>query len=454
MAKYYFPSLRQTEDWHIAYTVRKKSLPNLMRFQVELSADTDVRAFEKAYQCLVERHESLRTCFPIIRGQIMQRVDDYDPDRFGLIFLHCNDPEKLSKIQFEILSTFKNLRDNALSKGILLDMGGKKHFIFFIHHILSDYWSINILRREFDEFYSGFKDSCSFTVGSRNIQLGEYFGKRREVVEIHHQETMEYWFHKLSAKEWHVNYNCIYSKIYGKDPGAFRTKYFSGCEKLYQSHLLRRSAGQQYLVCMDSVMVERLDSFVTGSNVTKYAVLISCLMLTGFIMTGNDSVLIRSHFNNRNEAESECIVGNLLGTIYLYDRVDAGLTVVEFIRGCFQKLLESCDHIIYNSERLEALQVITRCFSHFNFIDRESRGGQEFEIHEPILQANNQVISPLFCAAIEFTNTIVFKWGYHLLFYNVEIIKKMSALYFRLLYKMTGNPDARVRMIIDENVNF
>ncbi|HSK78869.1 MAG TPA: amino acid adenylation domain-containing protein, partial [Thermoanaerobaculia bacterium] len=114
----------------------------------------DAGALERAFQALVDRHESLRTTFPAVGGEPCRQV------AAGLGFaLACEDAAGWSEERLRSRLAEEAWRPFDLGSGPLLrvtlltgDPAGPV-ILLVIHHIVADFWSLAILMRELPALY-------------------------------------------------------------------------------------------------------------------------------------------------------------------------------------------------------------------------------------------------------------------------------------------------------------
>ncbi|MFD3257254.1 amino acid adenylation domain-containing protein [Paenibacillus lentus] len=127
---------------------RSYNLPELLHLDGAIDADR----LEAVLQAIVERHETLRTTFHVIDGEIRQRVHDAIP--FRLIRMEADEAEADGVLQ----SLFRPFRlDTApLLRAALLTLGPERHVLFLdVHHIASDGMSAGILLSDLMTLYQG-----------------------------------------------------------------------------------------------------------------------------------------------------------------------------------------------------------------------------------------------------------------------------------------------------------
>ena len=124
----------------------------------ELVGQLDKDVFQRAFQLLAERHESLRTNFIAINGQPRQVITPPEAFEFTLQYHDLRTVANAAAmannfIDQEGLASF-NLESGPLFRVKLLHIEAQKYiFIFNIHHIISDAWSIGLFIEELLTIY-------------------------------------------------------------------------------------------------------------------------------------------------------------------------------------------------------------------------------------------------------------------------------------------------------------
>ncbi|MFT7032441.1 MAG: hypothetical protein ACJA2S_000941, partial [Cyclobacteriaceae bacterium] len=119
--------------------------------------DIDISLFEKALNQLLIRHEILRTIFVPIYGEPKQVICSLE--KFKMSFTDLSSASDI-RGEFVTIKAKEKYQDFDLSKAPLtkshlvkLDESRYK-FIFTVHHIISDAWSMRNIEREFFQLYS------------------------------------------------------------------------------------------------------------------------------------------------------------------------------------------------------------------------------------------------------------------------------------------------------------
>jgi amino acid adenylation domain-containing protein len=145
----------------------------------EMEGFLDIGAFEKAFQTLLERHESLRTSFVMIDGDIKQRIDDAKAVRFSLEYAESHDKEKALE---DVTKPF-DLSAGPLLRAKLVKLSERNYlFVFTMHHIISDGWSAEILVHEIIVLYEAYRNGLGNPLPPLRIQYKDYATWQRELV--------------------------------------------------------------------------------------------------------------------------------------------------------------------------------------------------------------------------------------------------------------------------------
>ncbi len=163
--------LSQFEEGNVAYNI-----PGVY----ELKGDINIDLFTEAFSVLIERHESLRTCF---RHNDQEEVRQYILPLEDLdITIHVDD---LTDVEDQDGSVTAIINDNYthcfdLSKAPLITSSFIKlasdHYVLMLnmHHIISDGWSMEVLSKEFLMIYNGLQRGEQMELPVLSIQYKDY----------------------------------------------------------------------------------------------------------------------------------------------------------------------------------------------------------------------------------------------------------------------------------------
>ncbi len=170
-AQYRLWVLSQFDAGNTAYNV-----PGAYIFEGAL----DPEALNGALLALIRRHESLRTVFAEnAAGEIRQFIREPEASGFSIAtgdLQHEQDQDNRVQalVQEAFISPF-NLEEGPLVRAGLYRLGAERWlFIYVMHHIISDGWSMDILIRELFIFYNARTEGKQAILPDLRIQLKDY----------------------------------------------------------------------------------------------------------------------------------------------------------------------------------------------------------------------------------------------------------------------------------------
>lgn len=202
--------LNQLETGNSEYNI---STSYNMPAALKLTGPLNVNALRKAFQMLVERHESLRTSFLIDDGratQVIREPSDWFMDVRDLRHLDVEEREaeviRLAEDEatrsFDlVLGPLHKSRRIRLMRTRLLHTQENEHVLLLTkHHIISDGWSLGILIDEMAELYRSVVNGEAPNLPELNIQYADYAAWQRKWMEgpvFEHQ--LNYWRENLRS---------------------------------------------------------------------------------------------------------------------------------------------------------------------------------------------------------------------------------------------------------------
>ncbi|MCT2410079.1 condensation domain-containing protein, partial [Chryseobacterium antibioticum] len=176
------------------------NIPEVFR----ISGDLNINFLEKSYFSLLSRHEILRTIFrESAEGEVYQYIlSEVPDDSFQHLVL---DFEKEGNKVSEIISSESN-RIFDLSAGPLIrftvledQSGGGYIFCLVMHHIISDGWSMGILKKELFTLYDSFKEGCTEVLSPLSLQYKDYAYWEQSELENRVSLSKSYWQEQFSG---------------------------------------------------------------------------------------------------------------------------------------------------------------------------------------------------------------------------------------------------------------
>jgi hypothetical protein len=152
--------LNQFSESRIAYNV-----PSAYVFE----GIVDVGALENAFRALIARHESLRTTFVSVGGTPRQQVHPAQESPFALRYEDLRQladrHERARELAVAEAQRPFDLGKGPLLRATILHLEDTTYaFLFTLHHIISDGWSMEVLVREVTQLYMGYASGTARTL--------------------------------------------------------------------------------------------------------------------------------------------------------------------------------------------------------------------------------------------------------------------------------------------------
>ncbi|KAA6459460.1 amino acid adenylation domain-containing protein [Bacillus cereus] len=288
---------------------------------LEITGYLDKERFENTLKRLVERHDSLRTSFEIIEGNLVQRIH---PDVKMEILYEEGTVAQKEQIIHSFLQPF-NLKEAPLLRVKLVQFGSEEYLLLFdMHHIISDGVSMEIFVKEFGQLYQG------KVLPSLNFQYKDY-------------------------SDWQ---NSLFESGKLKDQKAYWTSQFSdGCPVLelptdYPRPKQKAYSGNRISYEFDSKLINQVRNITKKTDTTLYMVLLAAYNVLLHKYTGQDDIVVGSPIAGRSHADLEGIMGMFVNTLPMRNYPTKDKSFKEFLREVKNNTFEALSNQDYPFEEI------------------------------------------------------------------------------------------------------
>jgi amino acid adenylation domain-containing protein len=174
---------------------------------LRLDGELDIDALNRAFSALVARHETLRTSFPALGGDYVQKIASNSLPPIAAAKLSASSPrerrlEAQARIACEARRPF-DLEHGPVLRVALLQIDEREHALLVaMHHIVSDGWSLNVLMNEFATLYSSYVRGSEPGLPTLPIQYADYAVWQREWLAAGAgARQLDYWRERLAAAQ-------------------------------------------------------------------------------------------------------------------------------------------------------------------------------------------------------------------------------------------------------------
>ena len=255
-----------------------------------------------AIQTIVERHAPLRTTFRMAGGKPVQVVGAIR--QFDLMFHDLRDlvapaqEEKLAMLATESASRPFDLMNDVLLRVTLIRLHETRHVLLFtLHHIVSDGWSLGILRRELELLYRAYRQGGTPQLAELPVQYTDYVVWQQHALHAQRRsELLAYWRTQLA--------NLPALELPADRPRPARFTYH----------------GAEHAFSLPGDLTTRLRALGQATGVTLQMTLLAAYLTLLFRMSGQPDLVVGTLVAGRNHVDLENLIGLFVNILVL--RID------------------------------------------------------------------------------------------------------------------------------------
>lgn len=317
--------LDQMEKGSAAYTMASA-------FVIEGSFS--LAAFTQAIHTLHQRHETLRTTFIAIDGVPRQKIETATTPQITVRDVsHTPDPEHTAREYFttEAARPF-DLTTGPLYRIALLTLAPQRTaFVFSIHHIISDVWSLGVMTAELSTLYNGFRTGQTPHLPPLPIQYRDFAAWQNQKVNdpATLQRDRTYWLQQLAAPLPVLDLPADFPR-----PPV----------KTY--------AGAVVHFTLDPAIAQPLRALATAQGASLFALLIALVRVLMFRYTAQEDLIIGTPVAGRVHPDLEPQIGFFLNTLALRDQVRADDRFCDLLMRVMATNTAGFDHQNYPFDQL------------------------------------------------------------------------------------------------------
>ena len=348
------------EPGNVAYNIPEAFVAN---------AAIDREALQKAVDCLLARHEALRTYFYQDDGELFQFV--------------C--PEATAKVGFtDLTSLAEGSRDQVLHSLIreqarlpfvlhqaplirfhLFRVAEQRHVIFFnTHHIISDRRSLDILREELGVLYQAAVRNEKASLPDLPVQYADYaIWESRHLAGRMIERQVQYWKRKL-----------------GGAPACLELP----CSRPYPHK--RTGWGATVPVRISKPLRDALNDIGHQEGASLFMTILAAFAVLLYKYSGQEDFCIGSPITHRRQVQTESIIGLFVNMLAFRCELGGQPSFREFLRRVRQTALEA-----YENSEIPFQKLVSELKP-----DRRSRRSPVFQVMFGFDPANRTASDGLF----------------------------------------------------------
>lgn len=292
---------------------------------VRMSGRLDRLRLQRAFNAVVDRHESLRTGIALVEGEPQQVVL---PSALVTVpMVDCSGRpdtarETMRGIVADELRTPFTLHEPPLLRVTLIRVSKDEHLLVItIHHVVCDGWSAELLFRDLATSYVQQSAGGAAELDELPIQYADYVVWQQEQLSEDRMRTeLDYWFEQLSGMR-------TLDLPVDRPRPATRTVRGAVCRSTVSPDV-----------------VERLEGVVQRENASLFMLLLTAFAVLLARHSGERDVPIGSPVAGRRHPDTEQLIGFFANTVVLRCRLESDPTFAEALRAVRSVCLDSLSH--------------------------------------------------------------------------------------------------------------
>ncbi|WP_330207838.1 non-ribosomal peptide synthase/polyketide synthase [Pseudomonas sp. AM14(2022)] len=310
---------RQWFLWQLEPTSTAYHVPAALRLRGEL----DLPALQRSFDALIERHESLRTCFVEQQGQTLQVIQAHGTLDLQVqdVAAELDEAALQALVAAETLHLF-NLQQGPLLRVKLLRLAADDHaLVITLHHIVADGWSMNVMVDELVALYAAYSQGQNVQLPALPVQYADYAVWQKQWMDAGERERqLSYWTAQLGD---------------GDQPLLeLPTDRPRPAEQSYR--------GARRDIPLSLELATALKQLAQRENVTLFALLLASFQTLLHRYSGQADIRVGVPVANRNRVETEGLIGFFVNTQVLKAEFDSQQT--------FRSLLQQVKNTVLGAQ--------------------------------------------------------------------------------------------------------
>uniref|UniRef100_UPI0035C0C1D3 condensation domain-containing protein n=1 Tax=Bacillus velezensis TaxID=492670 RepID=UPI0035C0C1D3 len=302
----------QIEGGELSY-----NMPGILTLEGKL----DINRLQTAFQRLIQRHESLRTGFELVRGEPVQVIKpqaEFSMERYKAT------ADEVEECFRTFVRPF-DLSQAPLLRAGLIELEQDLHiFMFDMHHIITDGASMNIFVEEL-------------------IQL--YDGKKLAPLRIQYKDFTE-WKHQKEQRERIKKQEGYWLGVFHEELPSFELP------KDFARPPVRSFDGKRHNFTLDKTVTQGIKQLEELTGTTAYMILFSAYSILLAKYSGQGDIVVGTPIAGRPHADLEPIIGMFVNTLAIRTAPMAEKTFLDYITETKETMLKAFEHQEYPFEEL------------------------------------------------------------------------------------------------------
>jgi len=328
-----FPaSFAQQRLWFMDQLVPGNHFYNVVT-ALRLTGTLNLTALEQTISEIVRRHETLRTNFKILEGEVKQIICT-KVSNIPIRVLTPSEGEVMPILIAESQHPF-DLSKDQLIRVLLLQLSDTEHILLLnLHHIICDDWSMGVLIGEIKTLYTAFCENKPSTLPDLLLQYADFAEWQHQLAQGDGMQT------QLSGLRASLQNLSKLNLPTDRPKPPIQT--YKGAVQYWE---------------LSTELSKALEALSQKEKVTLFMTLLTAFKILLYRYTNQEDIVIGSPIANRNRSEIENLIGFFVNTLVLRTNLGGNPTFVELLARVKEVTLKAYTYQDFPFEKLvEALQ--------------------------------------------------------------------------------------------------
>ena len=296
----------------------------------ELRGQLNQPLLRDVLQLLVNRHESLRTCFVWQDGQIVQQIQGYQPAAIEEVMAAgWSDAERDQQLRILHERPF-DLAQGPLFRTTILRHGPEQHTLLLsMHHIIMDGWSIFQLIDELLTFYRALQAGQPVDLPIITQTYSDYVAWQRDLIQHEEARLWAFWQEQLQGELPVLQLPTDYPRP-----------------------AVRSLHGISYPMQIPVGLTARLKEIARQQQCTLYTLLLTAYQLLLARHTGQEEILVSLPTAGRSNPALREVIGYVTSPVIVRTPMAHHTTVAALLEQVQAQIVAVLDHQDYPFARL------------------------------------------------------------------------------------------------------
>ncbi len=264
-----------------------------------LTGSLNLRSLEQTFNEIVQRHETLRTTFTLLEGELVQVIAPILTVSLPTIDLQNLSPTQQETAALQLATDAAqcpfDLAAGPLFKVTLLKLSETEHILLLnLHHIVADGWSIGVLIRELGMLYTAFVKNGISHLPALPVQYADFAEWQHQYLQGEVLATqLAYWRQQLSG-------------ITAIDLPTDR-----------QRPAVPSYRGAKESIALSPALSNSIKSLSQQEGATLFITLLAAFQTLLYRYTGQPDIAVGTPIANRNRSEIEALIGFFVNSLVL-----------------------------------------------------------------------------------------------------------------------------------------